>query len=67
MEVIFLHRSRGWKDFQYVCICMCMYKCVCMCVYVYVCIYSAGCNFYPIATKFGTQVILVEFQVYPMS
>ena len=44
MIVIFLHRSRGWKDFRY----------------VSMCIYSTGCILNPIATKFGAQVCLVK-------
>ena len=43
MGVIFLHRSRDWKDFLYVC------------MFVYVCINVRGYNFNPLDTKFGTQ------------
>ena len=34
----------------------CMYVCVCVCV----CLRARGRNFYPIATKFDTQVGLVK-------
>ena len=47
--VIFLHRSRGWKDF--------------LCVLVCVCDHSTGRNFYLIAIKFGTQIGLVKRQI----
>ena len=69
MGVIVLHRSRGWKDFLYVCVCMCacvcvcVYVCVCVCVCVYVCYHSTGRNFYPIYTKFGAQVGLIKSKV----
>ena len=33
MGVIVLHRSRGWKDFMYVCVYVCMCVCLCVCVY----------------------------------
>ena len=33
-----------------VCVCVCMYVCVC------VCLHARGRNFYPIDTKFDTQV-----------
>ena len=51
---------------MYVCICVCV--CVCVCVFVYVCVcacvcvcnHSTGRIYYQIATKFGTQVGLVN-------
>ena len=47
-----------------VCMCICVYVCACVCVCVCVCVcacvciymYARGINFYPIDTKFGTQV-----------
>ena len=51
MEVIFLHRFRGWKDFLY------------LYVYAYVCIHARGRNFYLIDTKFGIQVGLTKNKV----
>ena len=33
-----------------VCVCVCVYVCLCLCNH------STGRNFYPIDTKFGTQV-----------
>ena len=50
MGVIVLHQSRGWKYFLYVYVC------------VFVCNNSTDCNFYPIGTKFDTQVRLAKRQ-----
>ena len=61
MGAIVLHRSRGWKDFLYVCayVCVCVSVCMCVCV----CNHSTSRNFYPISTKIGTQVGLLESKV----
>ena len=48
---------------MYVCVRVCVCVCVCLCRCVYVCFHSTGRNFYPIATKFGTQVAQVNSKV----
>ena len=58
IRVIFLQRSRGWKDFLYVCI-----MCVCMFVCMYVFKYRRGRKLYPITNKFGTPVSLMNIHV----
>ena len=45
LAVLFLHRSRGWKVFMYVRVCLCKN----------VCKYLRGCNFYVITIKFCTN------------
>ena len=51
LGIIFLRRSRGREDFLYVCVCAC------------VCIHARGRNFYPIETKFDTQVGILNSKV----
>ena len=55
MEVIFLHRSRGWKDFLYTRVCVS--ACVCACIH------ARSRNFWPIDINFGIHVGLVKSKV----
>ena len=43
LGVIFLHRSRGCKDFLYVCLCMYVDVCVCICVCMWMCVFVCVC------------------------
>ena len=53
-----------WPIFElnlYVCMCVFVSMYVCMYVCMYACVYVCrGCNFYPIAPKFGTQIGIVN-------